>query len=112
MSWPFRFVVNGIPIRPEEVEEIFRVRIHMTCYSTLCVMGTFLFNSIHELNAICGFNPALDGADICKYFDLFPLEIFGEANDNVTAVVGESFCRSILSQLNLLTVEPRRSSNI
>ncbi len=59
MSWPFRFVANGIPIPPEEVEEIFQIRIHMTCYSTVYVMGTFPFNSIHELNAICGFNPAL-----------------------------------------------------
>ncbi|SJL18253.1 uncharacterized protein ARMOST_21835 [Armillaria ostoyae] len=96
MSWPFRFIANGISIPPEDVEEIFRVRINMTCYSTVYVMGTFPFNSIHELSTICGFKPTLDGADICRYFNLFPLEIFGGANDNIAVAISERFYLSDL----------------
>ncbi|PBK58727.1 hypothetical protein ARMSODRAFT_1034391 [Armillaria solidipes] len=75
MSWPFRFIANGISIPPEDVEEIFRVRINMTCYSTVYVMGTFPFNSIHELSTICGFKPTLDGAEI--------------SNDNIAVAINE-----------------------
>lgn len=61
MSWPFSFVANRMSIPPEEAEKMFRVKINMTCLSTVYEMGPFPVNFIHDM---CGFNPILDGADI------------------------------------------------
>ncbi|PBK80337.1 hypothetical protein ARMGADRAFT_80163 [Armillaria gallica] len=85
MSWPFSFVVDGVPMSPKEVEEMFRIRIDMGCQSNGYNMWEFNAGSpdICELSAMCGFDPALNGADICSYFDLFPLEIFDEAHTNL-----------------------------
>ncbi len=93
MSWPFSFVVDGVPMSPEEVEEMFQVCINMSCEVDSYEMWRFDAGlpHIHELSAMCGFDPALDGADICSYFNLFPLEIFDKAHTNLDnlAAIGE-----------------------
>ncbi|PBK79386.1 hypothetical protein ARMGADRAFT_137071 [Armillaria gallica] len=87
ISWPFSFVANGMPIPPEEAEKMFRVKINMTCLSTVYEIRPFPVNFIHNM---CGFNPILDGADIRSYFDLFPLEIFSGSNKDITAVINDA----------------------
>ncbi len=104
ISWPFSFVANGTPILPEEAEKLSRVKINMTCLSTVYEMGPFPVNFIHDM---CGFNPILDGADIRSYFDMFPLEIFSGSNKDITAAISECFYRSSLFQLIWLAIEPR-----
>lgn len=79
----------------KEVEEMFQVSISMGCQVDLYEMWRYDagFPHIPELSAMCGFDPALDGADICSYFNLFPFEIFDEDNTNLDnlAAIGEWF---------------------
>ncbi len=88
----FRFVANGIPILPEEVEEIFRVRIHMTCYSTVYVMGTFPFDSIHELNAICGSIPPWMERIYVGILICFLWKYLVKPTTTSLRAIGECFC--------------------
>ncbi|PBK79390.1 hypothetical protein ARMGADRAFT_137266 [Armillaria gallica] len=79
ISWPFSFFANGIPILPEEAEEMFRVRIQMHAHRDYYRLPP---DSAHrcfpELSAMCGFDPALNGVDVCDYFDWYPWEKFDE----------------------------------
>ncbi|KAK0451259.1 uncharacterized protein EV420DRAFT_730027 [Desarmillaria tabescens] len=89
MSWPFSFVANGTPIPPEEAEQILSARIDMSAqlvsYKIQAIEGAPA--RVRELAAMCGFDPVLEGADICHYFGLFPFEIFDETGGGVTDVV-------------------------
>lgn len=80
---------------PKEVEETLPVSIDMRCEVKNYEMGNFPLDlsHIHELSTMCGFDPTLDGADICSYFNLSPLEIFDKAHTNLDnlAVIGELF---------------------
>ncbi|SJL18258.1 uncharacterized protein ARMOST_21843 [Armillaria ostoyae] len=73
------FFADEIPILPEEAEEMFRVRIQMRARRDYFRLPPY---SVHqcfpELSAMCGFDPALDGVDICDHFGWYPWEKFDE----------------------------------
>lgn len=83
ISWPFSFFANGVPILPEEAEEMFRVSIQMCgCRDYFQLQSDYSVHQLFpELSAMCGFDPALDGADICDYFGWYPWEKFDEPSD-------------------------------
>ncbi len=63
-------------ISVEEAEALFSVKISLfTLPNQYWVLKKHL-STIVEINTMCGFDPTLKGADICKYFDLPCLEVF------------------------------------
>ncbi len=79
ISWPFSFFGNGIPILPEEAEEMFRVRIQMRARRDYFRLPPYsAHRCFPELGAMCGFDPALEGSDISDYFGWYPWEKFDE----------------------------------
>ncbi|KAK0482431.1 hypothetical protein IW261DRAFT_1032190 [Armillaria novae-zelandiae] len=60
----------------EEVETLFGVKVNLHTQTHVCGPPIKLLSTIVEINTMCGFDPALEGADICEYFDLPRMEIF------------------------------------
>ncbi len=62
-------------ISVEEVEALFGIKV--TCSPLVWVysLPKKPFSTIVDINTMCGFDPALEGADICEYFDLPRMEI-------------------------------------
>ncbi|PBK92664.1 hypothetical protein ARMGADRAFT_169084 [Armillaria gallica] len=62
-------------ISVEEVEALFGIKV--TCSPEVWVysLPKKPFSTIVDINTMCGFDPALEGADICEYFDLPRMEI-------------------------------------
>ncbi|KAK0236874.1 hypothetical protein EDD85DRAFT_589940 [Armillaria nabsnona] len=62
-------------ISVEEVEALFGIKV--TCSPEVWVysLPKKPFLTIVDINTMCGFDPALEGEDICEYFDLPRMEI-------------------------------------
>ena len=63
-------------ISVEEAEAFFGIKVSFNAHGDLCQVSKKQLSTFVELNTICGFDPALKGADICEYFNLPCLEIF------------------------------------
>ncbi|PBK83425.1 hypothetical protein ARMGADRAFT_669231 [Armillaria gallica] len=80
VSWPVIHLYCDLDlsneISMEEAEALFGIKV---CFGTHRDMYQVLkkqLSTIVEINTMCGFDPALKGADICEYFDLACIEIF------------------------------------
>ncbi len=58
-----------------EVEEMLGVEITLETWWWECMLPQKQLSTIKEINALCGFDPALRGTDICAYFDLLQLQL-------------------------------------
>ncbi|KAK0241275.1 hypothetical protein EDD85DRAFT_934303 [Armillaria nabsnona] len=56
-----------------EVEEMLGVEITLQTWWWECMLPQKQLSTIQEINALCGFDSALRGTDICAYFDLLQL---------------------------------------
>ncbi|KAK0466710.1 uncharacterized protein EV420DRAFT_1758651 [Desarmillaria tabescens] len=84
ISWPVihwfchSSVSNEISV--EEVEALFGIQVSFGANPRMYSIPEKVFSTIVEINTMCGFDPALEGADVCEYFDLPRLEIFEDSN--------------------------------
>ncbi|KAK0439659.1 hypothetical protein EV421DRAFT_2037288 [Armillaria borealis] len=79
--WPFSFFADGVRVSPEEVEDMFGVKIEMTVvYDVLGLVSRRRRSlpSTQELNAMCGFDPARGGEDVRDYFGLYSINLLDE----------------------------------
>ncbi len=60
----------------EEVEALFGIKVSLHAESYLITIPKKQLSTIVEINTICGFDPILKGADICKHFNLSQIKIF------------------------------------
>ncbi len=80
VSWPVIHwycdldLSNEISI--EEAEALFGIKVSFDACGTVYEVSKKQLSTIVELNTMFGFDPALEGADICEYFDLPYMEIF------------------------------------
>lgn len=63
-------------ISVEEAEALFGIEVELGAHEGLSFVPRKTFSTIIEINTICGFDPVLEGADICEYVDLPCMEIF------------------------------------
>ncbi|KAK0482430.1 hypothetical protein IW261DRAFT_1678303 [Armillaria novae-zelandiae] len=79
-SWPVMHwfcdpnLSNEISV--EEVETLFGVKVNLRIGGYMYHPSIKLLSTMVEINTMCGFDPALEGADICEYLDLPRMEIF------------------------------------
>ncbi|PBK83446.1 hypothetical protein ARMGADRAFT_669972 [Armillaria gallica] len=87
-SWPvihwFCDLDLSNEISVKEVEALFGIEVEM--HAVICQhrIPKKALSTIVEINTMCGFDSALEGADICKYFDLPCMEIFENPFDEFT----------------------------
>ncbi|KAK0496521.1 hypothetical protein EDD18DRAFT_208734 [Armillaria luteobubalina] len=79
-SWPvihwFCDLNLSDEISIEEAETLFGVKVSLLTRARLYRAPIKQLLTIVEINTMCGFDPALEGADICEYLDLPRMEIF------------------------------------
>ncbi|PBK63384.1 hypothetical protein ARMSODRAFT_1024119 [Armillaria solidipes] len=75
-------------ISVEEAEALFGIKVSFTAYRDVYKVSKKQISTIVEINTMCGFDPTLEGADICEYFDLPRTEIF---KDPVEAIPKHKF---------------------
>ncbi len=63
-------------ISVEEAEALFGIKVSFGARGYEYLIPKKQLSTIVELNTMCGFDPALEGADICEYYDLPGMEIF------------------------------------
>ncbi|PBK83433.1 hypothetical protein ARMGADRAFT_669498 [Armillaria gallica] len=63
-------------ISVEEAEALFGIKVSFGARGYEYLIPKKQLSTIVELNTMCGFDPALEGADICEYHDLPGMEIF------------------------------------
>ncbi|SJL16224.1 uncharacterized protein ARMOST_19743 [Armillaria ostoyae] len=80
-------------ISVEEVEALFGIKVGVYARGHVYQASKKHLSTIVELNTMCGFDPALEGADICEYFDLPCMEIF---KDPVEAIPMHKIKRTTL----------------
>ncbi|KAK0442124.1 hypothetical protein EV421DRAFT_1904301 [Armillaria borealis] len=80
-------------ISMEEVEALFGVKVSIYARGDLYEVLKKQLSTIVEINTMCGFDPALEGADICEYFHLPRMEIF---KDPVEVIPKYKFKRTTL----------------
>ncbi len=80
ISWPVihRFCDPNLSneISVEEAEALFGIKVSLCAYARQYRVPRKIISTSVEINTMCGFDPALEGADICEYFDLPRMEIF------------------------------------
>ncbi|PBK83464.1 hypothetical protein ARMGADRAFT_670763 [Armillaria gallica] len=80
ISWPiihwFCDLNLSNEISVEEAEALFGIKVSLCAYARQYRVPKKTFSTSVEINTMCGFDPALEGADICEYFDLPRMEIF------------------------------------
>ncbi len=60
----------------EEVEALFGIKVRYYASLHLVTIPKKQFSTFVEINTMCGFDPALKGADVCEHFNLSWMEIF------------------------------------
>ncbi len=79
-SWPvihwFCDLNLSNEISVEEAETLFGVKVSLHTRARQYRAPMKQLSTIVEINTMCGFDPALEGADICEYLDLPRMEIF------------------------------------
>ncbi len=60
----------------EEVETLFGIEVTLTPKAWVYLVPKKPFSTIVDINTMCGFDPSLEGADICEYFDLPRMKVF------------------------------------
>ncbi len=60
----------------EAVDALFRLTVRLYAVSHVVTIPKKQLLTIVEINTMCGFDPALEGADICEHFNLSQIEIF------------------------------------
>ncbi|KAK0434767.1 uncharacterized protein EV420DRAFT_377520 [Desarmillaria tabescens] len=58
-----------------EVEDMLDLEITLEAWWWECMLPQKQLSTIQEINALCGFDPALGGTDIREYFDLLSLQL-------------------------------------
>ncbi|KAK0232069.1 hypothetical protein EDD85DRAFT_970294, partial [Armillaria nabsnona] len=80
ISWPvihwFCDLNLSNEISVEEAEALFGIQVSSWASAHQYRVPKKTFSTSVEINTMCGFDPALEGADICQYFDLPRMEIF------------------------------------
>ncbi len=80
ISWPvihwFCDLNLSNEISIEEAEALFGIEVSFSAYAIQYCVPKKLLSTIVEINTMCGFDPALAGADICEHFDLPRMEVF------------------------------------
>ncbi len=80
ISWPVIHwfcdlnVSNEISV--EEAEALFGIKVSLCAYARQYRVPKKALSTIVEINTMCGFDPELEGADICEYLDLPRMQIF------------------------------------
>ncbi|SJL16245.1 uncharacterized protein ARMOST_19765 [Armillaria ostoyae] len=80
ISWPVIHWFCDLNLSNEislgEVEALFRIEVSLYARACQYRAPKKQLSTIVEINTMCGFDPAFEGADICTYFDLPRMEIF------------------------------------
>ncbi len=80
ISWPvihwFCDLNLSNEISVEEAEALFGIKVSLCAYARQYRLPKKTFSTSVEINTMCGFDPALEGADICEYFNFPRMEIF------------------------------------
>ncbi len=63
-------------ISVEEAEALFGIKVSFGAIGYVYRVPKKQLSTIVEINTMCGFDSAFEGADICEYFDLACMEIF------------------------------------
>ncbi|KAK0192037.1 hypothetical protein F5146DRAFT_487906 [Armillaria mellea] len=80
ISWPvihwFCDINLSNEISVEEAEALFGIKVTVCADAHHYRVPEKPLSTIAEINTMCGFDPALEGADVCEYFGLPRMEIF------------------------------------